>query len=657
VSTAQINLSWADNANDETGFWIESCAGTSCTNFVQLSGSAGANATSFQVTGLTAGTTYRFQTRAYNAAGNSSYSNVALATTLENPPAAPTNLAAQPTSTTQIQLTWTDNASNETGFHVEMCTGASCTNFVELAGAAPANATGAQVNSLSAGTTYRFQVRAFHTTANSNYSNIASATPPTPPATPTNLAASAAAPTRITLSWTDNATTETGYRIERCFGASCTTFIEVATVGANTTFYANTGLTPNTSYSYRVRAYTGVANSGYSNTATAITPETVPVGPSGLATNVISSSRIDLSWIDNATNETEFLIERCTGSGCTTFTQIATVGPNVTVYQNTGLGSPTTYRYRVRAHNTAGYSLYSNIADGTTPQIVVFPGPTNLTATTVSSTQINLAWVDRSGTETGFEIERCSGVNCTGFALFTTVGANVTSYQNLGLVNGTSYTYRVRAYTATAKSNYSNTATAVAGTVISTTRFQNNAVWAVISLIIDGVQRITVPGTGIAPGNYFELPLTPGTHQSDGATGYWDGNSRFEVYTYSGPFTQVAGVTGTITFEDPTIAQILTNFKTSRLWDGEYWDSNYNLHVAGFRFYSGGTCRLYDDGIQATTCTFSLVSYSPGFITFRVRYANGQQFDGTLDELGGYFFMNNGPASWRTIQYTNSGQP
>jgi hypothetical protein len=81
------------------------------------------------------------------------------------------------------------------------------------------------------------------------------------------------------------------------------------------------------------------------------------------------------------------------------------------------------------------------------------------------------------------------------------------------------------------------------------------------------------------------------------------------------------------------------------------------LHSAGFRFRSDGTCTLYVDGQSQTSCTVSLLTYVPGSITFRVRYANGTTFDGALDELSGFFYMNNGPPSWRTIQYTNSGQP
>jgi hypothetical protein len=75
---------------------------------------------------------------------------------------------------------------------------------------------------------------------------------------------------------------------------------------------------------------------------------------------------INLAWTDNANNETGFKIERKTGAGGT-YSQIATVGANVTSYNNnTGLSPSTTYYYRVRANNGSGDSAYSNEANATT---------------------------------------------------------------------------------------------------------------------------------------------------------------------------------------------------------------------------------------------------------------------------------------------------
>ena len=191
---------------------------------------------------------------------------------------------------------------------------------------------------------------------------------PAVPAAPTSLTATAASNNQINLTWADNDSSENGYKVERCTGAGCTDFTQIATVAGNVTNYANTGLNASTSYSYRVRAFNAAGNSEYSNTASAVTQSvpTVPVAPANLVAKSISKSQINLTWTDNASNETGFKIERCKGATCTNFVQIATVGANLTSYSSTGLSANSTYRFRVRAYNTAGNSSYSSIAAATT---------------------------------------------------------------------------------------------------------------------------------------------------------------------------------------------------------------------------------------------------------------------------------------------------
>ena len=115
------------------------------------------------------------------------------------------------------------------------------------------------------------------------------------PTAPTGLAAAAQSSSQIKLSWTDASDSETGFSVERCAGAGCASFAQIATVGANATGYADAGLAAGTSYSYRVRASNVSGPSGYSNTATA-TPSAaatvVPVvnGLSGRCMDVLNVS-------------------------------------------------------------------------------------------------------------------------------------------------------------------------------------------------------------------------------------------------------------------------------------------------------------------------------------------------------------------------------
>ncbi len=95
-------------------------------------------------------------------------------------------------------------------------------------------------------------------------------------------------------------------------------------------------------------------------------PPAPPAAPSGLAATAASKSQINLSWTDNAANETGFKIERSADN--VTFTQIGTTGANATSYADTGRAANTLYYYRVRAYNTAGNSAYSNTASARTPR-------------------------------------------------------------------------------------------------------------------------------------------------------------------------------------------------------------------------------------------------------------------------------------------------
>src|SRR4029079_17760108 len=124
---------------------------------------------------------------------------------------------------------------------------------------------------LAASTTYRYQVRAVDGAGNlSPYSSIATATTPaaldtTAPSARTGLTATAISTTRIDLGWTastDNVGV-TGYRVERCAGATCTNFAQVGTPTG--TSFSDTGLPANTTYRYRVRAVDAAGNlSAYS---------------------------------------------------------------------------------------------------------------------------------------------------------------------------------------------------------------------------------------------------------------------------------------------------------------------------------------------------------------------------------------------------------
>jgi hypothetical protein len=182
-----------------------------------------------------------------------------------------------------------------------------------------------------------------------------------PPLAPSSLTVKSASPNQINLTWIDNAIGEGGFQIKRCQGANCKTFTSVAQLGQNVVAFSNTGLTTGVSYTYYVYAYNECGNSLSSNYVTVVTPLPPPAAPTNLAATAISTSQINLSWTDASSNEGGFKIERCAGSTCTNFAQVAQAGAGVTSFANSGLSKAVTYRYRICAFNSGGNSAYSSI--------------------------------------------------------------------------------------------------------------------------------------------------------------------------------------------------------------------------------------------------------------------------------------------------------
>ena len=178
---------------------------------------------------------------------------------------------------------------------------------------------------------------------------------------------------------------------------------------------------------------------------------TPPSAPGTLTATAASSAEIDLSWgaaTDNV-GIANYQIWRCQGTGCSNFSQVGTTSNGTTTsYQDTGLSASTSYSYEVRAVDTStNPGPYSNIASATTKTVDNQPptAPGTLTATAVSSAEIDLSWgaaTDNVGIA-NYQIWRCQGTGCSNFSqVGTTSNGTTASYQDTGLSASTSYTTR-----------------------------------------------------------------------------------------------------------------------------------------------------------------------------------------------------------------------
>jgi titin len=247
VSSTQIDLAWNDVVT-ETGYRIERSLDGE-TEWTPV-GTTGQDVTTFSDVELSPSTGYHYRVFANNAGGDSPTSSVATATTFTDPPSPPDALIATSMSSTQIDLEWTDVAT-ETGYSIERSLDGE-TEWI------PITTTDQDVKiysdtGLSPGTNYYYRVFATNAGGDSPTSSVASATTATdPPSPPDTLTASSVSADQVDLSWNDVAT-ETGYRIERSLDGE-NEWTPIGTTPQDVITYRDIGLSPGTSYYYRVIA-------------------------------------------------------------------------------------------------------------------------------------------------------------------------------------------------------------------------------------------------------------------------------------------------------------------------------------------------------------------------------------------------------------------
>jgi len=191
----------------------------------------------------------------------------------------------------------------------------------------------------------------------------------TKPAAPSKLSATTLSQNNIALVWQDNADNEIGFKIERKTGTTGT-FVQIATIGATAgsgsgVYYEDSGLTPGTSYCYKVRAYNSADNSLYSNETCATTDPIAPLpsATTGSATNVTFNSVTLNGTINPNGVETGALFQWgiTVSYGNLTDSQFlgsGTSNVNIPPTNLSGLLPNTIYHYRIVATNSAGGTTY-----------------------------------------------------------------------------------------------------------------------------------------------------------------------------------------------------------------------------------------------------------------------------------------------------------
>ena len=474
----QINLSWtapSDNGGAViTGYRIETSTNAG-TTWSEQEDDTESTATTYEHTGLIPGTTYHYRVSAINSAGTGTPSTVNNATTEAiSAPQAPTGLDAQVQGRTQINLSWTAPSDNGgaaiTGYRIETSTNAG-TTWSEQEDDTGSTATAYEHTGLMPGTTYHYRVSAINSAGTGTPSNIdhAATSTATQPDAPTGLSATASGRTQINLSWTapsnNGGAAITGYRIETSTNAGTTWSEQDGNTESTATAYEHTGLTPGTTYHYRVFAINSAGTGNPSNVDNATTSTaTQPGAPTRLSATASGRTEINLSWTappdDGGAAIMGYQIELSTDAGSNWSDLVANTGATSTTYTHTGLLPATTYHYRISAINSAGTGNPSNIDHATTDAASAPDAPTGLSATASGRTAINLSWTapsdDGGATITGYQIELSTDAGSNWSDLVANTGTTSTTYTHTGLLPATTYHYRISAINSAGTGNPSN---------------------------------------------------------------------------------------------------------------------------------------------------------------------------------------------------------
>jgi fibronectin type 3 domain-containing protein len=456
-----IVLSWTEPGNLQTGFTLTRATNSTFTQNVQNVPVA-ANATSFTDSSVVSNQTYYYKLTASNSVGTSAPTPTVSTKLTPVPPTAPINLTASAT-TTNIVLSWIDNANDQTGFTL---TRATDFNFTQNAVSLPIAATARSFTDSSAavGQVYYYKLSAKNAVGTSTPTATVGAeiAPPTVAAkTPTNFTA-VAGTSSVVLSWSDPTNEQSSFKLVRATNVGFTQNVVNTALGMTVTRYTDTSVVTGQTYYYELIAINSGGNSaptpavGVTVAATIAAPKT----PLSLAAAATSSS-IVVTWSDPYNDQTGFTLTRSTNVNFTQNVTTVPLGATSTSYTDTSAVAGTTYYYKIVANNSGGTSAPSVVASASIAVQTARPtAPVNFNAVAGTST-ISLAWSEPAGNQSGFTLVRATDVNFTQNVTNASLGASATSFNDASVVAGTTYYYKLVAVNSAGSSAPTATVSAV----------------------------------------------------------------------------------------------------------------------------------------------------------------------------------------------------
>ena len=198
--------------------------------------------------------------------------------------------------------------------------------------------------------------------------------------------------------------------------------------------------------------------------------------------------------------------------------------------------------------------------------------------------------------------------------------------------------------------NGNKTVTATFNAAPPVLRIVNKTHYDMIDIKLNNQQMVAYPHAILPQGQYDFTFATPGTVDYNLGVGFYNNGVPQNWFLYSGRTTVSAGQTTTITFNNPTIGQFLSNFNQGgRDWVGEYWH-NLQLGWAKFHFGYNGSWTFYDNNVQKGTGSVILVSWPDYGVIIQFKLCSTCEIINWGYPFG-CFKYTNGPSDWRIIEY------
>lgn len=460
IQCGQFTANWAPSTN-AGGYFLDVSTSNTFSSFVPGYNNLNVgNVTSATVSGLSIGTTYYYRVRGFNACGTGTSTGSTTVTTTPVPAVPSVGIGSSPVCQ-GFTANWSA-VTHATDYYLYVASDNGFTNIISgYNGLNVGNNTSYNVTGLSPNTTYYYRVQAGNLCGISTMSSSSTGNTAPFPAAPSVGVGSSPVCQGFTANWS-SVITATHYYL---YVASDNGFTNIISgynglnVGNNTS-YNVTGLSPNTTYYYRVQAGNLC---GTGNVSSSSTGNTAPL-PGNITLNAGTNSQctsFDISWI-SGTNTSAYLVDVATDS---LFTTILTgynglnVG-NVLSTTITGLTAGNQYFVRVRGMNTCGNGVYSNFAVGST--LPVAGVPVVGAATAVSCMNFNANWsAAQNITQYRLDVATDTGFTSLVPGYNNLNVGNVTTHQVTGLTTATQYYYRVKGENTCTTSNPSGSVSQV----------------------------------------------------------------------------------------------------------------------------------------------------------------------------------------------------